>query len=134
MERQLLTIEEISDKYHLAKVTIYSAIKKGRLKSRKMGRKWFIWEEDFNAYRASKYSQNNKVFNGQKTFRPEYKEISVHQAAKLLGFSPPFVYELIRQGKIPSIRKGVTIVLTYDDVISYHQKNAAGDSRQLKFA
>lgn len=133
-ETKPIKLGRLAEKYHVSKQCIYVAIKKGRLIAHKKNKFWYIFEADFDSYRATKYSRENQMFNGEKVFRSDLKEISVPQAAKLLGINTNTTYSLIRSGKIPSMRKGVAIVLKFDDVVAYYEKNSMGDPRQLKFA
>ena len=49
-EKELFSIEEFMDKYSVTRTTTYSEIKKGKLLSRKIGRRTFIRRTDANLW------------------------------------------------------------------------------------
>ena len=127
--RKKYSINETLEIHHVSRNAIYAAIRVGRLKASTIKGKLFIYEDDLNAYRRSKYNRDFSRLNGELIFDPEKKELSVPQAAKLSGVCSAKLYYLIARGRIPSIKKGNAIVLKYDDI-----QKIFSDGLQMRFA
>lgn len=126
----MMSLKEASTMAHVTRQALYVAIKKGHLKAQQNSAKhWYVDQKDLDAYRAGKYSRERSTFNGQRVFRKEYKEISIHEGAKFLGVPPQRLYYLTRTGQIPFTRKGSAIVLNFDELKSFFE-----EKDQMRFA
>lgn len=93
---------------------------------------YYISAQDLADYLASKHSRDHCKINGEPVFDSKKKELSVEQAARWIGVEAWHLRNLVRQGKIHSVRKGWSYVLKEKDVMAFleSQKN----SQQLSFA
>lgn len=127
---EALPIEELSYKYHVTRQAIYIALRKDKVPYHKINRRIFIYEKDYNDYRAFRYSREKSKFNGSLVYDPQQQELSIRQCAKLMGVDQHKIYYLVYTGKIPCSRKGTAIVIKYDDCVNYLGNN----SKQRSFA
>jgi excisionase family DNA binding protein len=70
------------------------------------------------------------MFNGQPLYNKALKEMSLRQAAKLLGVHEQHLYYLVKKGRLPHVRRGAAIVLSYDEL----QKMFTPKQDQMRFA
>lgn len=120
--RTQLTIQEVAEKFHVTPQAVYNVIRKGILKPTRVGRRYFIDEADYNQFRAQKYSRDH-------LYSREEKELSPRQAAKFFGISEQVIYKMIKCGRIQAKRKGLAIILNFDDCLA-----SIGDGKQMDFA
>lgn len=61
---------------------------------------------------------------------PEWRGVSVEEAAKLTGYHPEHIRRLLRQGKIEAVKIGTVYLIKYDSLIGYvDEMRATGDGR-----
>jgi len=82
-----------------------------------------IYEEDYIDFMGHKYDRTRSKFNGKPLF--EEGEISVPQCAKLFGVKAVEIYYRVSKGMIPHMRKGNTIVLSYDACMEYFTRETS---------
>ena len=71
-------------------------------------------------------STADRLDNGEHTVRGKQDAlhlITVVEAAKMLAFKPAYLYELIRQGKLPAIRQGKYIRISVADLQRWIQQH-----------
>ena len=115
-EKKPYTLTQLANEHCMTRTAIYQAIYKGRLNAQKKNRKWLITPEDFDAYRATKYSREFSKFNGKPLYQSEHQELSVRQAAKYFGKKDADIYYLVRKGRIPHEKRGAAFILKFEDV------------------
>lgn len=121
-EEQWLTPQQIADKYHVTRQAISVGCKNKRFEIRKKGRQYLICESSYNDYRGQKYSRLLSKYNGKPLYDSEFKEMSVAQAAKFLGWTAGRIYYAVRTGSIPYFRKGYAIIIKYEDLLKFRKE------------
>jgi len=115
----MLTIQEAATKENVTKAAIYLAVRKGKLKSKKVKGRWMIKEKDLIEYIENKWNRNLSVYNGEPLFNPSKGELSVNSVADTLGVKPQAIYHRLRAGIINGFRKGSSWVIRKCDLNNY---------------
>lgn len=118
----LLSVREITILLNCQRITIYSAIKKGRLKAIKRDNMIYITEENLKTYLLTKYSRDHSMFNGELLYDKTKGEYSIRNAAKEMGCTYNHVYYLITKGFLKFKKKGFSRVIMKEDIDEYMQK------------
>ena len=111
----MYTITQIAYLENMTRQGVYHAIRQGRLKAKKIEGKWQINAGDLDEYKSSKYDRNLSTFNGEPLFNS--KEISLKDAAILLGVNYQRMYYLIHSKSLKATRKGAAYVLSRDQIM-----------------
>jgi hypothetical protein len=140
-EDDYLEMRQITEYIHLQRAAIYAAMKKGRLKGKKIDGRWKISRRDLDIYRLTKYDRDIRTVNGQKLFCPEKGTFSVNQCAKIVSdelkrdYAMQRVYYLIRTGQLRCHKVGATFIVRREDLIDLIEKEKRvqrEDYRQLQ--
>lgn len=114
----MLTISQLTDKYHITRQTLFIKIKDGRLKATKKKGKWCIREKDYLSYikdRYHRYLDNGvKFFDGKNVFSPR-------QVSQKLKCSVQKIYYDLRRGRLPASRYRYAWVITLEDFKCYKE-------------
>ena len=141
---QILNIEEAAAHAKIGKMALYMAIKKGRLKAKKVKRRLEIKKSDLDFYRLHKYDIMLKVVNDQRVYDFEAGRYNVDYVSKVLtemlgrSYRQNCVYYLIRSGQLQAMRSGRNYVICQDALEKYvtaelkAKENA--EKNQLRFA
>jgi hypothetical protein len=113
-----VTISEASILLGISRQAIFFAIKKDRLKARKIhDGSWRIDFDSLDVYQKSKYKRECSArFNGDKVYNEN--ALTVQQAAELLGIPVQDTYYLIRSGIMISDRKSAHHVIKREEVLA----------------
>lgn len=142
-DEDLLSMNEITEYARVGRGAIYAAIKKGRLKAKKVGVTWKISREEIDRYRVTKYNRDIRQIDGERIFDVEKGTFSAPQVAKILSeelqiaYSIQRVYHLIRTGQLKSHKRGATFVINRDSLvklIELEREVKNEDYRQFKMA
>jgi excisionase family DNA binding protein len=137
-----LSMREATQYTKVTRAALYAAMKKGRLKAKKVGFHYKISIQELDRYRMHKYNRDERTVNGERIFDVEKGTFSVHQASKILSeelkkpYSTQRLYHLIRTGQLKAGRYGVTFIIQREDLIELIEKEKQvknEDYRQLKF-
>ena len=146
---ELFGLADASAYARVGRQAIYLAIRKGRLPATRKTKKipngstrqlWVIKKSDIDAYRASKYNQDNRMVEGEKLFDIANDKWSVLHAAKTLtavlgaGFAPSHIYYLIRTGKLKAKKKGGSWVISRESLMQIYQNQKEKEELQTTFA
>lgn len=116
----MLTISQVAFKLDVTRQAIYVALKNGKIKAEKGDYNiWYIDEEDMREYVKNKYSRKKSMYNGALLYDPKKGEISLKEAAKMLGLTYDITYYYIRTERIKAIRKGAAWVVSRTSVEAY---------------
>lgn len=63
-------------------------------------------------------------------YQPLTKLLKAPEVAVILNCSKAYIYQLIKRGEIPSVQIGSAVRIRPEDLISFIEKNMAGDSRR----
>jgi excisionase family DNA binding protein len=118
----LLSVTEIMMILNCQRITIYSAIKKGRLKAIKRGSMLYITEDNLKTYLLTKYSRDHSMFNGELLYDKSKGEYSIRNAAHELGCSYNHVYYLLSKGYLRFKTKGLNRIIMKEDLDEYMKK------------
>lgn len=125
---------------HIERQAVYSAIRKGKLKSQLVNRRHIITRKDVDDYRANKYNRDCRVMDGEPVFDLEKGFLSVNHVAKTIAamlrrpYPTQRIYYLIRRGEMKAFKKGGSWVITKEDAKALYEKEIQQDRRQLTFA
>lgn len=120
----ILSIREASFIGRVKRQAVYVAIRKGRLRAKKINNKWLIKSLDLEDYRLNKYNRDFRQIDGEYVFDMEKGEFSVQQVCKVISatLNRPFpmqrLYYLLRTGRIKSLKKGAAWVILKEDAIA----------------
>jgi len=137
--KELLTIAQAARYAHLHPHTIYEAVQRGRIKAHR-GTKWWVSREAIDDYRANKYNRDNRTFNGEKIHDMEKDRWSVLHASKVLStmlkkqISAPYIYQLIRKGKIEAQKANTSWVLPKTSLEKIYHMKTGHNPNQMAFA
>jgi hypothetical protein len=120
--KELLTIPEAANLTDKCSQTIVMAIKRGKLKCEKRGKKKFIYLKDLDSYITSRYASNERKINGEKIYDQSKGRISIKDAAPKMNMTEPGLRYRIRIGEIRSYRLGSAIFLMIKDVEKYQKE------------
>lgn len=132
------TLQEAADYSHVTKQAVYIALRKGKIKADKDGRKWKISKADLNAYRANKYNRDERIYNGEMVFDMEKGHFSVHQVSKVISstlghaYPPQKIYYFIRTGRLKAFRKGPAWVIAKEDAIGLLEREQRKNIKQME--
>ncbi len=107
----LYSIKELAEKENVTKHAIHMRIKDGRLKAARIGRMYYISEEEHIKYIKSKFIRHRKgnpIYNKQL--------LSAKDIAKKYNVNLNRVYYLIKKGTIPFNRIGSAYVINYNTI------------------
>ena len=119
-----ITIGQAARISHVGDQAIYVAIKSGRLKGVFINRKWYTTKQDLEEYRLTKYSRENRKFNGERIYDLEKGKLSPTHISKILSstlkrpISVQYIYYLLRTGHIKGYKVGPAWVIDRQDAIS----------------
>jgi len=108
-----MTPSDISKNYHVSRQSVWLKIKEGRIKATKVKNRWMITDQEYKNYLDSKYLRDPKMFDKSKG------ELSVKEAAVLIGCSLQRIYYHLRTGHIKSKRLGAAWVINLQDLMEY---------------
>lgn len=118
-----LSINDAAELLKVTRMAIYSAIKKGRLKTCLDGNGHMkIAYKDLETYEASKYDRSESRLNGSKIFDNERGCFSVRQCAAILGIKEQRVHLLARTGRLKVEKRGSQFVIKTEDIKAYRDK------------
>lgn len=102
---------------------IYLAIWKQRLKAyRNEDEHWRILESDLLIYKDGKYKrENSSLINGQKIYSGN--NLSVGQAAEMLGESTQYIYNEVYSGRLKSSYLGAHLIVFRDEIEEILKQN-----------
>ena len=133
------SLKEAAEYSHVERQAIYVAIKKGQLKAEKRYIKnvphWIIQKADVDAYRASKYNREKRIWEGEKLFDIANDKWSVLHASKVLSamlptpIPPAHLYYLLRIGMLRGMKKGNSWVIRRDDLINLYFKESGEEKK-----
>jgi hypothetical protein len=83
---ELYTLTEIAYMMDMTRQAVFVAIKKGKLKAKKIGPHWYMTLQNLRDYLDSKYVRPNRCKPG---------EVTVEEACRLLGLGRQRLYYLI---------------------------------------
>lgn len=129
-----LTLSQASKLFGVTRQALWMAINKGLLKGVMYKGSWIIDRDDLIEYESLKYSRERSRFNGMPLYDKEKGELSIHEAARLIGERPQRLYYLIRKGAIPAARKGSVIVIEYETLKKIYGLEQNQDQAQMQFA
>lgn len=133
------TLQQAATYAKVTRQAIYLAVKKRGLIAHKKGNRWFITQEDLDAYRASKYDRSKNA-----PHKMEQGEFSVLQAAKILSLPRSeggsgqlvpdhHIYYLIRVGELKAFKKGSSWVIRKEELEELLRSMLGEDPKQLRF-
>lgn len=134
------SLEQARHYMNTSRQGVWTAIKKGRLKSTFVNGRHHIRREDIEKYLATKFSPTERKFQGEKVYNLEEGEMSVEQVAIWLTgklgkpCTTQHLYYLLHTGQLRGFKKGGTWVIKQDDRLELYEKKAANKKRQMTFA
>ena len=133
------SLAQAAEYSHVSRQAIYLAIRKGEIKAEKrlIGGKmqWIITQENLDAYRASKYIREKRVYNGKKLFdlsENRWSTLHAHKVlSQMLGRPYPLhhIYYLLRTGKLRADKCGAAWVITKESLLEIYEKELAKQSK-----
>lgn len=133
------SLAQAAEYSHVSRQAIYVAIRKGEIKAEKrlVGKKmqWIITQEDLDAYRASKYIREKRVFEGKKLFdlsENRWSTLHAHKVlSQMLGRPYPLhhIYYLLRLGKLRAQKYGGAWVITKESLLELYEKELMEESK-----
>jgi hypothetical protein len=101
--------------------SIFSAIKKGRLKALKSKKghlyHWIIKMSDIQEYKATKYQAATRTKDGKKIYDIKSDRWNIVDLARDLSIPAHRIYYLIRVGKLRAERNGASYIVKKDDLL-----------------
>lgn len=144
-KKDFKTLAEAAEYSHLAKVSIYDAIKKGKLRASKQPflrrrSRWMVTKEDLDDYRRNKFNRERAVHKGKLIYDLDEGRWGVYHAAKILSevlsrpFRPQCIYEGIHRGEIVASKCGSRWIIAKDEILKIYERNLNKEEEQMKFA
>lgn len=93
-----LCLREVANRLGVLRQTIYSLIRKKRIKAYQVGRRWYIKPEFIQEFIKTKFSRDFLKINGELLYDNEKGIYSVRQAAEIMGVPYQHVAYLVRKG------------------------------------
>lgn len=106
-----MSISEAAMKVGRTRQSIHFSVKTGKLSAKRKNGRWVITTKQLEDYQ-------NKAYIFDKT----QGLYSFKEAAKILGCSVNYIYQMTYLGKINSFRKGFSWVIHIDDILDYKNK------------
>jgi hypothetical protein len=95
---------------------VYAAIRTGKLKAYRKNSHWYITISDFLDYRDRKYSREYSTHEGKPLYDREKGEMSINDAAKIIGISYGATYGHCKSGRLPYKKKGSAYVIDMEEL------------------
>lgn len=124
----------------MGRCAIYVAIKKGKLKAKKVGRRWEITPALIDQYKAKKFVREYKTEDGELVYSSERGTFSANQACKIIScnlkkeYSLNKIYYYIHTGAIKAYRYGKAWVIPKKEIIKICKMEMKEDPQQILFA
>lgn len=134
------SLKEAAEYMHVERQAVYAAIKKGKLKTTRIGKRHLILKADVMEYQASKYNRDFRMYEGEKLFDIAKGHLSVNHVAKTIAaaLKQPYdiqkIYYLIRSGQLKAAKKAGAWVISIEDAKAIYEKELQGNKRQMRFA
>jgi excisionase family DNA binding protein len=140
MTDDLVTISELAEYAHVGRGSVYIMLRKGRFKGHKVAGRWRISKTDYDAYRMSRHSGEDRRKEGVRIFNMDEGRFSVQMTAKILGerlgkrFNTMGVYYQIRRGRLKAYRIGTAWIVSGEAIQAYVDRvEDESDDAQLRF-
>jgi len=130
LEKRAITLNEASEISHLSIYSLYTAIRRGRLK-RISKKPTLIDLDELQKYRISKYDPSQRHVNNQLIWDVEFGHLSISHLSKLaswqLGrpYSYLSIFYKVKSGKIRAFLKGRYYVIDHHDAMDFIEKEKA---------
>ena len=121
MKKEFFTLPELAYYYGKTKQAFWMAIRKGRLKAEFNGYRWLVRRDDVAIYFKTLYCRDIGLFEGGPLLDPGKGEISVKQAANIVGCAPSTIYRYASKGFIPHTRKKKAYVFLHSEVLKFKE-------------
>lgn len=127
-----LTITETAKKYKRTRQLVWLLIRKGRLLAQRIDNVFYIKEDDYKRYVATKYKRFSPVFL-------EPGNHSVKDCSEMLKCSIQCIYHHLRSNNLKSKRNGCSWIIHIDDIekfklnILHINKYPGRHERKFKF-
>lgn len=141
MVTEILNLHQAASYARVTYQTIFLAVKRGRLRARRSGKRWLVTHQDVDAYRLAKYT--GKRHNGRLVHNPSIGLFSLAQSAlvlsDMLGYTitRSRVAWAVKRGVLACSRHGHYYVIAQADLARYAatlQEQGRQSSVQLAFA
>jgi len=139
-EDVMYTLDECGQYGNVTRQAVYLAIRKKKLKAKKVKGRWWISKKEYDIYRLNKFNRDTFKHNGEYIYDMEQGHFSVQQVCKIFTctlkrpYSQQRLYYLLRSGKIRGFRKGAAWVIAKDDaVVLLDQLRGVNDKQMSMF-
>ena len=124
-KEELISVKKASEIYKLSPLSLWAAIRCGRLKKIQIEKNVYLTRKLIDEYMASKYDREYSLRKGELLYDRDEGRYSPKMCAAIFNVPQNHLYHAIYSGKLKHTRVGSSYVIDHKDIMAYVGKGVS---------